>query len=130
MNRLNLHRLILWTMLLLFAAWFLVPLYVMLTTSLKDAEQLRAGNLLSLPTAPTLDAWFKAWETACTGVQCEGLKPFFWNSVLMVVPAVAISTVVGALNGYAFGIPSKDALKKQQFMAIKKSDRYRFPSSK
>ena len=46
MNRLNLHRLILWSMLLFFAAWFLVPLYVMLTTSLKDAEQLRAGNLL------------------------------------------------------------------------------------
>jgi glucose/mannose transport system permease protein len=87
-------------MLLLFAAWFLVPLYVMLTTSLKDAEQLRAGNLLSLPTAPTLDAWFKAWGSACTGVQCEGLKPFFWNSVLLVVPAVLLSTLIGSLNGY------------------------------
>ena len=54
MNRLNFHRLVLWAMLLLFAAWFLVPLYVMLTTSLKDAEQLRAGHLLTLPTAPTL----------------------------------------------------------------------------
>ena len=100
MNRLNFHRLILWSMLLLFAAWFLVPLYVMLTTSLKDAEQLRAGNLLSLPTAPTLDAWFKAWGSACTGVQCEGLKPFFWNSMVMVVPAVLVSTLIGSLNGY------------------------------
>jgi len=100
MNRLNFHRLILWAMLLLFALWFLVPLYVMLTTSLKDAEQLRSGNLLSLPTAPTLDAWFKAWETACTGVQCEGLKPFFWNSMVMVVPAVLLSTLIGSLNGY------------------------------
>jgi ABC-type glycerol-3-phosphate transport system permease component len=72
----------------------------MLTTSLKDAEQLRSGNLLSLPTAPTLDAWFKAWGSACTGVQCEGLKPFFLNSVLMVVPAVLISTLIGSLNGY------------------------------
>jgi glucose/mannose transport system permease protein len=72
----------------------------MLTTSLKDAEQLRAGNLLSLPTAPTLDAWFKAWGSACTGVQCEGLKPFFWNSMVMVVPAVLLSTLIGSLNGY------------------------------
>jgi len=35
------------------------------------------------------------------GVQCEGLRPYFWNSIRMVVPAVAISTLLGALNGYA-----------------------------
>lgn len=100
MNRFSLHRLLLWAVLLLFAAWFLMPLYVMVVTSLKDAEQLRAGHLLSLPTAPTLDAWSKAWSSACTGVQCEGLKPFFWNSVAMVVPAVLVSTLLGSLNGY------------------------------
>ena len=100
MNRLSFHRLLLWAVLLLFAAWFLMPLYVMVVTSLKDAEQLRAGHLLSLPTAPTLDAWSKAWSSACTGVQCEGLKPFFWNSVAMVVPAVLVSTLLGSLNGY------------------------------
>ena len=100
MNRFSLHRLLLWAVLLLFAAWFLMPLYVMVVTSLKDAEQLRAGHLLSLPTAPTLDAWGKAWSSACTGVQCEGLKPFFWNSVAMVVPAVLVSTLLGSLNGY------------------------------
>jgi glucose/mannose transport system permease protein len=100
MNRLTLHRLLLWAALLLFGAWFLTPMYVMVVTSLKDAEQLRVGHLLSLPTAPSLAAWSKAWNSACTGVQCEGLKPFFWNSVLMVVPAVAVSTLIGSLNGY------------------------------
>ena len=100
MNRLTFHRLLLWAVLLVFAAWFLTPLYVMVVTSLKDAEQLRVGHLLSLPTAPTLDAWSKAWSTACTGVQCEGLRPFFWNSVVTVVPAVLVSTLLGALNGY------------------------------
>lgn len=100
MNRLTFHRLLLWAVLLVFAAWFLTPLYVMVVTSLKDAEQLRVGHLLSLPTAPTLDAWSKAWSSACTGVQCEGLRPFFWNSVVTVVPAVLVSTLLGALNGY------------------------------
>ena len=100
MNRLTLHRLLLWAVLLIFAAWFLTPLYVMVVTSLKDAEQLRVGHLLSLPTAPTLDAWSKAWSSACTGVQCEGLQPFFWNSVITVVPAVLVSTLLGELNGY------------------------------
>ena len=100
MNRLTLHRLILWSLLLLFAAWFLAPLYVMVVTSLKDADQVRSGHLLSLPTDPTFYSWAKAWSSACTGVECRGLQPFFWNSVAMVVPAVLISTLLGAVNGY------------------------------
>ena len=100
MNRPHWHRLVLWTLLLMFAAWFLAPLYVMLVTSLKDAEQIRSGNLLSLPTVPTLGAWGKAWDSACTGIECAGLQPYFWNSVLMVVPAVVVSTLLGSLNGY------------------------------
>ena len=100
MNRLSIHRVILWGVLLLFAAWFLAPLYVMVVTSLKDMDQVRNGHLLSLPTDPTFASWAKAWGSACTGTDCGGLKPFFVNSVLMVVPAVAVSTLIGALNGY------------------------------
>ncbi|HSW03057.1 carbohydrate ABC transporter permease [Aquabacterium sp.] len=100
MNRLTLHRLLLWAVLLAFAAWFLTPLYVMLVTSLKDMAQIRNGHLLSLPTDPGFAAWAKAWSGACTGTDCGGLKPFFFNSVLMVLPAVAVSTAIGALNGY------------------------------
>lgn len=99
-RRLKLHRLVLWTALALFAAWFLAPLYVMLVTSLKDMEQIRSGSLLSLPTSPTLEAWSRAWSSACTGTDCNGLRPFFLNSVLLVVPAVLVSTAIGALNGY------------------------------
>ncbi|MFZ9022470.1 MAG: carbohydrate ABC transporter permease, partial [Litorivicinaceae bacterium] len=76
------------------------PLYVMITTSLKDIEEIRQGNLLALPAAPTLYAWAKAWGSACTGSECEGLAPFFFNSIRIVVPAVLISTLIGALNGY------------------------------
>jgi len=94
------HRVALWSVLLLFALFFLLPMYVMITTSLKDMAQVRQGTLLSLPTAPTLDSWAKAWSTACTGIDCGGLKPFFMNSVFMVVPAVLISSSIGAVNGY------------------------------
>jgi glucose/mannose transport system permease protein len=100
MSVLTWHRLLLWSVLLSFATFFLLPLYVMLSTSLKDMEQVRSGHLLSLPTAPTLDAWTKAWGQACTGIDCGGLRPFFMNSVVMVVPAVLVSTVIGSLNGY------------------------------
>ena len=53
---------LLWAILLLFALFYLAPLYVMLATSLKSVEEIRAGNLLALPQAPSLDAWVKAWS--------------------------------------------------------------------
>lgn len=92
----------LYLILILFALFYLMPLFVMLTTSLKSLEEIRTGSLLALPRDITFAPWVEAWSTACAGTQCEGLRPFFWNSVLMAVPAVAISTVVGALNGYVF----------------------------
>lgn len=93
-------RVLIYLLLGVAALWFLAPLYVMLMTSLKTLDEIRAGNLLSPPGGLNLDAWESAWSSACTGVSCEGLKGYFWNSVRMVVPAVAISTLIGALNGY------------------------------
>jgi len=94
------NRILIYSLLTFVALLYLMPLAVMLITSLKDLDEIRSGTLLSLPQSLNLDAWSKAWGTACTGVSCEGLKGYFWNSVLIVVPAVLISTVFGALNGY------------------------------
>jgi glucose/mannose transport system permease protein len=95
-----LSRTLVYAMLLLAALFFLAPLYVMLATSFKDAEQIRTGSLLSLPTSLNWSSWQTAWSSACTGVDCNGLKPFFMNSVMMTVPAVLLSTAWGAVNGY------------------------------
>lgn len=93
-------RILLYMMLGAFALFYLMPLFVMITTSLKSLEEIRTGDLISLPREATLDAWRTAWSGACTGIQCEGVRPFFWNSVLIAIPGVLISTVIGALNGY------------------------------
>jgi glucose/mannose transport system permease protein len=90
----------LYSMLCLFALFYLMPLFVMVTTSFKSLDEIRTGDLISLPREVTLGAWRTAWSEACTGIQCEGVRPFFWNSVLIAIPAVMISTLVGALNGY------------------------------
>ena len=87
-------------LLLTFALVYLGPLYVMLTTSFKGIEEIRNGNILALPEALNGSAWSKAWSSACTGGDCYGLAPYFWNSMRIVLPAVFISTVIGALNGY------------------------------
>ncbi|WP_299984036.1 carbohydrate ABC transporter permease [uncultured Ruegeria sp.] len=93
-------RWLLYVLLGLFALYYLMPLFVMLTTSLKSLEEIRTGSLISLPREVSFDAWKTAWSGACTGIQCEGLRPYFWNSVLIAVPAVFLSTLIGALNGY------------------------------
>jgi glucose/mannose transport system permease protein len=72
----------------------------MVTTSLKSLDEIRTGSLMALPRDVTFEAWSTAWSSACTGIKCEGLRPYFWNSVLLAVPAVLISTMIGAINGY------------------------------
>lgn len=94
-------RLVLFAVLGLFCLYYLMPLVVMVSTSLKSLDEIRTGSLVSLPQQVNLDAWTKAWSSACVGVRCTGIEPYMWNSVLMVVPAVLISTFLGAINGYA-----------------------------
>jgi glucose/mannose transport system permease protein len=83
------------------AAFFLVPLYVMLTTSFKSMDEIRAGSIFALPLAPSLDAWRAAWSEACTGVDCGGVSVGFWNSVTIAIPSVVLPLLLAAINGYA-----------------------------
>ena len=94
-------RILLWAILILFAIWFLLPAYVVLGTSLKDLDEIRGGSLLALPHELNFWAWKHAWNEACIGVRCTGLEPYFWNSIAMALPAVMLSTLLGALTGYA-----------------------------
>ena len=93
-------RFVLYFVLIVFVLYYLLPLFVMITTSLKSLEEIRTGSLVSLPRNITFEAWGTAWSSACTGIQCEGLRPFFWNSIFIAIPALLISTLIGALNGY------------------------------
>ena len=90
----------LYAVLILFALYYLFPLYVMVSTSFKDIEEIRSGGILSLPQDPSFWAWGHAWSEACSGIVCNGLKPYFYASLRMTVPAVIISTMIGMVNGY------------------------------
>ena len=93
-------RAVVYSILIVAAIYFLIPLFVMLITSLKTMNDIRTGNLISWPREISLNAWEEAWRSACIGVQCGGVKAYFWNSVKMVIPSVLISTIMGAANGY------------------------------
>jgi len=94
-------RLGVYAFLVIAAAFFLIPLWVMLMTSLKDMDEIRQGHILSLPSAATIAPWVKAWSSACTGLACNGISVGFWNSVRILIPSVIVSIFAGALTGYA-----------------------------
>ena len=94
-------RIGIYAFLLTAALFFLLPLYVMLVTSVKPMEEIRAGNIFAFPLMVTLDPWRDAWSGACTGMSCEGIKGGFWNSVAITVPSTILPILIGAINGYA-----------------------------
>ena len=93
-------RVLIYTVLIVGTLVYLLPVFVMVVTSFKSLAEIRQGNMLALPVDATLASWVDAWNTACIGLTCEGIKIFFLNSIQMVVPAVLISVGLGALNGY------------------------------
>ncbi|WP_243544930.1 carbohydrate ABC transporter permease [Pseudodesulfovibrio tunisiensis] len=93
-------RVAIYAVLGLFVLYYLAPFFVMLLTSIKPLDEIRTGTLISLPHDVTFEPWRKAWGYATIGVTNEGIKGFFWNSIRMVIPAVLLSTFLGAANGY------------------------------
>ena len=90
-----------YSFLIITAAYFLVPLYIVIITSIKDLDAIRDGNIFFPPANPTLAPWYKAWFTACTGLECKGISPNFWNSVKITVPSVVVSIAVAMTTGYS-----------------------------
>ena len=87
-------------LLILFAILFLVPVYVMLTTSLKTfAEVQDLSRLWAPPRNVSLASFSAAWA----GIPEKGLRGLsrnLLNSVNLTVPATIISAMLGSLNGY------------------------------
>lgn len=95
------RKIIIYSLLFLVSVYYLFPMYVMIVTSLKNLDEARAGNIFALPINLTFDPWFKAWNSACTGLYCEGLKVGFFNSMKITIPSVIVSVLIASINGYA-----------------------------
>jgi glucose/mannose transport system permease protein len=93
------RRLLLYLGLLALAAFYLIPAYVVVVTSLKDFREVSLEAMWHLPTAPTLEAFVRAWA-GDPATATRGLGQNFLNSVSLVVPAVIGSVALGSVNGY------------------------------
>ena len=97
----NLARLGVYAFLIFASAFFLIPLWVTMVTSLKSMDEIRLGHIMALPSAPTFEPWIQAWSSASTGLAHTGIQPGFVNSLYILIPSVIASIAVGALTGYA-----------------------------
>ncbi|MCX6066808.1 MAG: carbohydrate ABC transporter permease [Chloroflexi bacterium] len=84
-------RYFLYIPLVLLAALYLVPMYVILATGFKGFDQVSQKTMWDLPTSLSIDNYVEAFNK---------LAPYLWNSINMVVPAAVISAFIGSLNGF------------------------------
>jgi glucose/mannose transport system permease protein len=98
--RLDPTRIGIYVLLILFAIIFLVPVYVLLASSLKTfAEVQDLSKLWSPPSGLYLESFRAAWS----GIPEKGLRGLsqnLLNSILLTVPATIVSSLLGSLNGY------------------------------
>jgi len=76
-----------------FCAFYLMPFYVMVITSLKPYTDVNVTRMWELPRGIYFEGIIQAWTT---------VAPNFWNSIVITVPAVLISSLMGSVNGYIF----------------------------
>jgi glucose/mannose transport system permease protein len=98
----SLRRAGLYTVLIVLAVLFLVPLYVVVAGSLKTFAEVSTTSIWSLPAQPSLAAFTDSMTPplANSGGMASGLV----NSFVMTLPAVAISAMWGSVTGYALSI--------------------------
>jgi len=95
------RNIMIYGVLIVMCVYYILPLWVMVMTSLKGMPEIRLGNIFAPPVEITFQPWVKAWAEACTGLNCEGLSRGFWNSVRILIPSVILSIAVASVNGYA-----------------------------
>ncbi len=74
-----------------FVLFFLMPVYVLVVTSVKNPADVTVSRMWELPSSISLKGFQAVWPK---------LGPGFINSVLLAVPVSVISSVLGAANGF------------------------------
>jgi glucose/mannose transport system permease protein len=98
--RRNRAKFFVYGILTIFAAYYLLPLWVVVANAFRDLPEISRNGLIGFPHTFNANAWISAWSTYCVGGTCAGIANDFYNSLKMVIPATIISTAIGALNGY------------------------------
>ncbi|MDL1898977.1 carbohydrate ABC transporter permease, partial [Anaerolineae bacterium CFX7] len=94
-------RILIYAVLILFAIWYLMPIYILLMASFKSqAEALQIQNMWLPPRVIGFKSFQIAWFGSTEPPATLGLEQGFYNSLMLVIPATIISCFIGSINGY------------------------------
>jgi glucose/mannose transport system permease protein len=92
-------RVLIYVVLIVFALFYLMPIYVLLITGLKSFTEVSLDRMWNLPQSLSFDSFRDAWfGNESTAI--NGLAQNFMNSMLLTVPTTLISAILGSMNGY------------------------------
>lgn len=95
--RFNFWRVVLYAIAILFTVYYLLPIFLLVLTGLKSYQEVNLYDMWSLPHTLSLRSYVDAWQGSPA---VQGLSLNFVNSLIIVIPATLISSVLGAMNGY------------------------------
>jgi len=85
------EKIIRYAILIAFAIFFLIPMYVLLSTSLKSFSEVSINTMWQLPGSFSFEGFREAFAK---------LAPNVLNSFYLVIPATLLSAIMGSMNGY------------------------------
>jgi len=97
-------RILVYVIVWLIAAAYLVPLVVVLLNSLRTAEEIAQTSMIGWPRQWAWSNYPTAWADFCVAQICAGIRPYMLNSALVAIPATIASTLLGAIAGYAVSL--------------------------
>ena len=97
-------RWLIYAVLIGFAGYTLVPLAVVILTSLRSANEIGQAGVIGWPRDWAFGNYAEAWSGYCIAQTCQGIRPYLMNSLMMVVPATILSTLLGAVAGYSIAL--------------------------
>jgi glucose/mannose transport system permease protein len=103
-RKFKVSRVFIYAILIIFALFYLLPVYLLLTTGMKSFNEVSLSRMWDLPAGISFDSFGEAWNI---------LSKSFTNSLALVIPATIISCVLGSLNGYVLAkwkFPGSDIL--------------------
>jgi glucose/mannose transport system permease protein len=97
-------RAIIYTLLVVLALLFLVPLGVVIANSLRSSQEIASTSMIGWPRQLIFGNYPEAWSQFCMAEHCWGIAPYMRNSLSLAIPATLLSTMLGALAGYSIAL--------------------------
>ena len=97
-------RILIYLVVSLIAAAYLVPLLVVVLNSLRTAQEIAQTSMIDWPKQWAWNNYVVAWGDFCVAQTCAGIRPYMLNSALITVPATIVSTMLGSVAGYAVSL--------------------------